>query len=303
MPIRLRSPVCRSSRCMDGNRRATRRRAASHSSCGSTSSSAAAGTSCSTPLARSSAPSARRARPRPACRELTQARANAASSIRPTSPNRSSTATAASSGTPRLASRSASCLRVFGAPVSARRQMARATDSGSPRSSSTGPGTATGIRGSPSAEAGRRDPRRAPGPRRDPLDRSLTATSEVDGSRGLGRRVERGADAQLLLDLFLDLIGEIGVVLQEVAGVLLALAELVAFVRVPGTGLLHHALLDADVNQPALAAEALAPEDVELGLLERRGDLVLDDLDPGAAADGVGALLEGLDATDVETDL
>src|SRR4051794_24741352 len=180
--------------------------------------------------------------------------------------------------------------------------MARATDSGLPRSSSTGPGTASGIRGSPSAEAGRRDPRRTPGPRRDPLDRALTATSEVDGSRGLGRRVERGAHAQLLLDLLLDLIGEIGVVLQEVAGVLLALAELVPFVRVPGTGLLHHALLDADVDQPALAAEALAPEDVELGLLERRGDLVLDDLDPGAAADGVGALLEGLDATDVEAD-
>src|SRR3954468_21833027 len=132
--------------------------------------------------------------------------------------------------------------------------MARATDSGSPRSSSTGPGTASGMRGSPSA-AGRREPRRAPGARRDPLDRSLTATSEVDGSRGLGRRVERGADAQLLLDLLLDLIGEIGVVLQEVAGILLALAELVAFVRVPGTGLLHHALLDADVDQPALAAE------------------------------------------------
>src|SRR3954468_24065025 len=100
--------------------------------------------------------------------------------------------------------------------------MARATDSGSPRSSSTGPGTASGIRGSPSAGATRREPRRAPGPRRDPpdralpgarrapgpradpLDRSLTATSEVDGSRGLGRRVERGADAQLLLDLLLD---------------------------------------------------------------------------------------------------
>src|SRR3954469_23141156 len=180
--------------------------------------------------------------------------------------------------------------------------MARATDSGSPRSSSTGPGTASGIRGSPSAEAGRRDPRRAPGPRRDPLDRSLTATSEVDGSRGLGRRVERGADAQLLLDLLLDLIGEIGVVLQEVAGILLALAELVALVRVPSTGLLHHALLDTDVDQAALAAEALAPEDVELGLLERRGHLVLDDLDPRAAADRVGALLEGLDAADVQAD-
>ena len=43
-----------------------------------------------------------------------------------------------------------------------------------------------------------------------------------------------------------------------------------------------------------------AVDDVELGLLERRRDLVLDDLDPGAVADGVGAVLERLDAADVQ---
>ena len=40
--------------------------------------------------------------------------------------------------------------------------------------------------------------------------------------------------------------------------------------------------------------------DVELGLPERRRDLVLDDLDPDPVADRLGALLEGLDAADVE---
>src|SRR4030095_3865612 len=125
-----------------------------------------------------------------------------------------------------------------------------------------------------------------------PASRS-SASSEVDGS---GRGVERRADAELLLDLLLELVGEVRVVLQEVAGVLLALAELIAVVRVPGTGLLDEALLYADVDEPPLAAEALPPEDVELGLLERRGDLVLDDLDTGAAPDRVRALLEGLDA-------
>ena len=43
-----------------------------------------------------------------------------------------------------------------------------------------------------------------------------------------------------------------------------------------------------------------AVHEVELGLLERRGDLVLDDLDADAVADDVGALLDRVDAADVE---
>src|SRR3954453_6228492 len=308
MPTRRRSAVCRSSRCIDGSRRATRRRAPSHSSCGSTSSSAAAATSWSTPLFCSSARSARRARPRPAWRELTQARANAASSRRPPSVKRSRTAVAASSGTPRLASRSASCLRVLAVPVSARRQIARATASGSPRSSSPGPGAASRVRGT-SAEAVRdRRPRpRGPGRRSPVSSRSLPSCSEVGrggrgGGGGLGGRVEGGADAELLLDLLLDLVGEVGVVAQEGADVLLALTELVALVGVPSAGLLHEALLDTDVDETALAAETHTPDEVELGLLERRRHLVLDDLDPDPAADRVGALLQGLDAADVGAD-
>src|SRR4051794_10425997 len=222
--------------------------------------------------------------------------------MRPTSVNRSRTAVAASSGTPRLASRSASCLRVLAAPVSARRQIARATASGSPRLSSPGPGAASRVRGT-SAEAVRdRRPRPRGGGRRSSVSSlSLTDCSEV-GRSGLGRRVEGGADAELLLDLLLDLVGEVGVVTQEGADVLLTLAELVALVRVPGAGLADEALLDPGVDEAALAAEAGAPQEVELGLLERRGHLVLDDLDAHPAADRLGALLEGLDAADVEPD-
>ncbi len=59
-------------------------------------------------------------------------------------------------------------------------------------------------------------------------------------------------------------------------------------------------MLHAHVDQAALAADALAVEDVELGLLEGRRDLVLDDLDAGTVADRVRAVLEGLDTADVE---
>ena len=46
--------------------------------------------------------------------------------------------------------------------------------------------------------------------------------------------------------------------------------------------------------------DAFAEDDVELGLAEGRGDLVLDDLDLGARADDVVAVLDGFDAADLD---
>ena len=60
-------------------------------------------------------------------------------------------------------------------------------------------------------------------------------------------------------------------------------------------------LLDAEIEQAALVRDADAVLDVELGELERRRDLVLDDLDADPVADRLGALLEGLDAAQVES--
>src|SRR5690606_33850738 len=164
-----------------------------------------------------------------------------------------------------------------------------------------------GAAGSP----GRRPRRAARGPRRrirwsgaqarTPDHRTDGGRSEVDLRLGcliLGRGT---ADAELGEDLLLDLDGELGVVPQEAASVFLALAELVPLVGEPGTGLAHDPVLHAEVDEPALPGDAPAVEDVELGLLERRGHLVLDDLGARAVADRLGALLEGLDAADVDT--
>ena len=60
--------------------------------------------------------------------------------------------------------------------------------------------------------------------------------------------------------------GQLRIVLQEVARVLLALADALAVVGVPGAGLLDDLGLDADVEELALAADAVAVEDVELDL-------------------------------------
>jgi hypothetical protein len=110
------------------------------------------------------------------------------------------------------------------------------------------------------------------------------------------------ADVQLLAQLGVHLGEDVLVLLEEGAGVLAALADALAGVAVPCAGLLDDVVGHGEVEHVALAADALAVEDVELGLAEGRGDLVLDDLDLGAVADDDVALLDGGDAADVDAD-
>src|ERR1700752_4841255 len=95
-----------------------------------------------------------------------------------------------------------------------------------------------------------------------------------------------------------DLGGDVGILLEEALGVLAALADALAVEREPGARLLHHAGLDAEIDQFAGLRHALAVHDVELDHLERRRELVLDDLDPGLVADDLGAGLDRADAAD-----
>ena len=57
------------------------------------------------------------------------------------------------------------------------------------------------------------------------------------------------------------------------------LADAQVAVAEPGAALLDHLVLDPQVDELAGAGDPLAVVDVELGAPERRGDLVLDDLD------------------------
>ena len=103
-------------------------------------------------------------------------------------------------------------------------------------------------------------------------------------------------------DGLLDLGRDLGMVAQELLGVLAALADPLRLVGEPGAGLLDHAGLDAEVDQLAGLGDALAVHDVELDHAERRRDLVLDHLDPGLVADGLVAVLDRADAAHVEAD-
>ena len=87
---------------------------------------------------------------------------------------------------------------------------------------------------------------------------------------------------------------------EERLGVAAALPEPLLAVGEERAGLGDDVVLDAVVEQAARGRDALAELDVELGLLERRRDLVLDHLDPDAVADRLGAVLERLDPADVE---
>src|SRR4029077_16129736 len=96
-----------------------------------------------------------------------------------------------------------------------------------------------------------------------------------------------------LTNASLDVRSHLGVLAQEVPRVLSPLADALAVVGVPRARLLDDALLGAEVDELALLRDADAVEDVELGLAERRRDLVLHHLHLGAAADDVFAVLDG----------
>src|SRR5258705_327846 len=126
---------------------------------------------------------------------------------------------------------------------------------------------------------------------------ALPAFSHLGGD---GSQCLRSLDAELLADLRLDLGGELRVFLQEIAGVVLALADAVLLVLVPGTGFVDHAAADAELQNLALEGHPFAVENIEERLAERRRDLVLHHLHAGLGADHLVAALDAADAPDVE---
>src|SRR5699024_8899120 len=94
------------------------------------------------------------------------------------------------------------------------------------------------------------------------------------------------------------LVAGLRVVLEVGLDVVAALEALVAH-REPRAGLVYQTQLDGEVDDLAYLGYALAVEYVELRLLERGRDLVLDDLGAGAVAYHLGAVFQRLDAAHV----
>src|ERR1700683_1193712 len=123
---------------------------------------------------------------------------------------------------------------------------------------------------------------------------AVSASADCPGASGRLRglflntlRRRHHLDANLLFDLR----GNVGVLLQIHARIVLALTDPLAVVAVPGSGL---------VDDFAFARDAGAIHDLELSFAKWRRHLVLDDLDTCLVADHFLAVLDGTDAADVE---
>src|ERR1017187_7954522 len=150
----------------------------------------------------------------------------------------------------------------------------------------------------------------AEGPREEgPAARCLLAPGGWFGSRMrcgfcIGRRglrlVLHRDQAERLAYVGLDLRGDVLVFLQELLGVLPALADAFALVAEPRTRLLHQVSSDRQVEQVAFARDTFAIHHVELGFAERRCGLVLHDFYPGARAHHLVAILDGANSADID---
>src|SRR6476646_6028965 len=104
-------------------------------------------------------------------------------------------------------------------------------------------------------------------------------------------------DADGFANLRFDLGGGGGMLAQELARIVLPLPDLVAGVRIPGARFFDDPVIDAELDDLALAADALAVQDVEERLAKRRRHLVLD---ARFVADDFLAALDRADAANVE---
>ncbi len=87
---------------------------------------------------------------------------------------------------------------------------------------------------------------------------------------------------------------------QELARVVLALADLLALVGVPRARFFDDLVIDAELDDLAFARNAFAVENVEQRFAKRRRHLVLHHLDPRFIADDFLALLDRADTADIE---
>src|SRR5581483_11779411 len=141
------------------------------------------------------------------------------------------------------------------------------------------------------------------------LDRALGELARGRRCRGLplrggflvGRLGDRqqpgGRDlviAELGLDPLEDRLRHVRVLTQEGGRILAPLAEPLVLEAEVRPRLLDDLSLERRVEHGSLPGDAESVEDVELGLLERRSDLVLRHLDPHAVSDRLDAFLEGL---------
>src|SRR6266511_1434033 len=128
---------------------------------------------------------------------------------------------------------------------------------------------------------------------REPAGGTLPAPRGWLGGEG-GRLGEAGTD------LTVELGGEVRVVAEVLGGLGAAVAERGPREGERGTGLGEQAEVGADLDQLGGRVDPPGVGQVELGPAVGGGELVLDHLDPGPRPDDLRAVLDGLNAADVQ---
>src|SRR5476649_1672794 len=114
------------------------------------------------------------------------------------------------------------------------------------------------------------------------------------------RQGRQDAHAQRFAHLVFDFPRQLRTFFQEGARIILTLADTFAVIAVPGTRLLDDLRIRTQIEDLAFARRAFSIKDVEVGFLERRRDLVLDDLDLGFVADHFVARFDRAGTADVQ---
>src|SRR5262249_14732127 len=119
-------------------------------------------------------------------------------------------------------------------------------------------------------------------------------------SAGSNAVLTRGGEFQLLANRSLDFLANVFVFLKENAGVFTALPDTFSSVAEPSAGLFEDAFVDAEVDEVAFAGDAFAVKNVKFSFAEGCSDFVFHDFGAGARTDDAIALLDGLDAANID---
>ena len=103
-----------------------------------------------------------------------------------------------------------------------------------------------------------------------------------------------------LSDLAFNLFGKFGIIHHQLLCGLTTLCKLGVIVAEPRAALFDDVKLDSEVYNLSASGDSFAIDDIKLSLLERRGHLVLDDLDLDMVAEGLFTILDGRSPANVE---
>jgi len=103
-------------------------------------------------------------------------------------------------------------------------------------------------------------------------------------------------------DFGFEFVHHIEIVPEELFGLFATLADNDVAVAEEGAGFFNQVMMDAQIDQIALGADAAVEHDVKFGIAEGGSDLVLHDAGPDMGADGAGGILDGIDAPNVYAD-